>query len=227
MTVATPFRTRLTRHLAAAAVLFGLGLAAPAGPARADGDGFDYWVLSLSWSPAWCAAQDAAGQDGGAQCAPGAARGFTVHGLWPQYERGWPEFCPTVARPPSRADSAGMAGLMGSAGLAFYQWRKHGVCSGLSGPDYYGVTRQAAAAITLPPVLAAIDRPLRIGVPVIEDAFIEANPALTRDAITVTCRAGTLQEVRICLDRTLRPRDCAPDIARDCSRDVIDLPAPR
>jgi ribonuclease T2 len=35
--------------------------------------------------------------------------------------------------------------------------------------------------------------------------------------LTVTCRAGRVQEVRICLTRDLEPRDCAPDVARDCT----------
>lgn len=190
-------------------------------PLRAED--FDYWVLSLSWSPSWCAQE---GETGDAQCAPGAGRGFVVHGLWPQHETGWPEYCDTAARDPSRRDSAAMAGLLGSGGRAFYQWRKHGRCSGLSGPDYYAATRAAARAVAVPEVFSAIDRELRVTVPVIEDAFIEANPGLTRDGITVTCREGALREVRICLDRDLRLRDCAPDAAQDCRSVRMDLPAP-
>ena len=197
-----------------------------AGATRADPAGeFDYWVLSLSWKPSWCATLDDDDDPGAeAQCAPGARRGFVVHGLWPQYHRGWPEYCTTTARDPSRRDSAAMADLMGSGGLAFYQWRKHGRCSGLSGRDYYAQTRAAAAAVAVPEIFAAIDRPLRVPVPVIEAAFIEANPGLLRDGITVTCKSGALSEVRICLDRDLAPRRCAPDAARDCSAARMDLP---
>lgn len=188
-------------------------------PVRA-GD-FDYWVLSLSWSPSWCASE---GDSADAQCTPGARRGFIVHGLWPQNEVGWPEYCTNDAPNPSRRDSAQMADLMGSASLAFYQWRKHGRCSNLSGREYYATTRKAAQAVTVPAVFSVIDRPLQVSVPVIEDAFIEANPALTRDGITVTCRSGALAEVRICLDRDMRPRDCAPDAARDCRAVRLGLP---
>lgn len=191
-----------------------------AAPLRA-GD-FDYWVLALSWSPSWCAQE---GDADDPQCAPGAGRGFAVHGLWPQHEVGWPEYCDGAGRDPSRRDSAGMADLLGSGGRAFYQWRKHGRCSGLSGPDYYAATRAAARAVTVPEVFSAITRDLRVAVPVIEDAFIEANPGLTRDGITVTCRAGALREVRICLDRDLNLRDCAPDAARDCTSARLGLPA--
>ena len=184
-------------------------------PARSDAAGaFDYYVLSLSWSPSWCAAEGA-GSDA-PQCDPGRRTGFVVHGLWPQYERGWPDFCTTAQRDPTRRESRGMEELMGSAGLAWYQWQKHGRCSGLSGPDYYRATRNAAAGVGIPQVLAMLPRDVRLDASVIEDAFIETNPELTRDGITVTCKDGQLQEVRICLTRDLEPRSCGPDIRRDC-----------
>lgn len=198
------------------------------GAANAEVPGqFDYWVLALSWSPAWCETRSETRARDDGQCDPGAGRGFTVHGLWPQYDRGWPEFCPTNAAAPLRRESAAMADLMGSASLAFYQWRKHGVCSGLSGRHYYDTTREAAAAITVPEVFSAISRPLRVPVAVIEDAFIEVNPGLARDGITVTCKDGMLSEIRICLDHELRPRSCTHDAARDCRLSLLDLPALR
>ena len=58
------------------------------------------------------------------------------------------------------------------------------------------------------------------------DAFIAANPELTREGITVTCRDRALQEVRICLTPNLQPRPCAPDTRRDCSGSFL-MPAPR
>lgn len=178
---------------------------------------FDYYVLSLSWSPSWCASE---GGDA-PQCEPWRRTSFVVHGLWPQYERGWPDFCATGQPDPSRRDSREMEPLMGSAGLAWYQWRKHGRCSGLSGPDYYRATSEAAATVAIPPVLAQLPRDVRLGASVIEDAFIEANPELTRDGITVTCKDGRLQEVRICLTRDLEPRSCGPDIRRDCRTPML------
>lgn len=175
---------------------------------------FDYYLLSLSWSPAWCATEGA-GSDA-PQCEPRRRTSFVVHGLWPQYERGWPDFCTTPQRDPTRRESRGMEELMGSAGLAWYQWQKHGRCSGLSGPGYYRATSEAAARVTIPPVLARLPRDVRLDASVIEDAFIETNPELTRDGITVTCKDGRLQEVRICLTRDLEPRSCGHDVRRDC-----------
>lgn len=184
---------------------------------------FDYYVLSLSWSPSWCRAQQ---DDGAEQCAPGRRTGFVVHGLWPQYERGWPEDCRTPARDPTRRESRAMADIMGSSGLAWYQWKKHGRCSGLSAQNYFALTRAAAQEIAIPTVLGRLDRDVRLPAKVVEDAFVEANPRLTRDGITVTCRNRALQEVRICMTADLEPRACAPDTRQDCTGSFL-MPAPR
>ena len=186
---------------------------------------FDYYVLSLSWSPSWCRAEGDARD--APQCDAGRRTDFVVHGLWPQYEDGWPSYCRTKARDPLRRDSRAMADLMGSGGLAWHQWQKHGRCSGLSAEGYYAAIRAASARITVPDVFDDLDRTIRLPARVIEDAFIEANPDLSRDAITITCRGQALQEVRICLTRDLQPRDCAPDIRRDCARPDILMPQVR
>ena len=52
-----------------------------------------------------------------------------------------------------------MADIMGGAGLAFYQWKKHGRCSGLSPQDYFATARRAFASVTIPPVFAGCRRP--------------------------------------------------------------------
>lgn len=188
------------------------------GPAWAEGEragDFDYYVLSLSWTPTWCALE---GDDRNSpQCDPGQGHGFTLHGLWPQYEDGWPSFCPTSERPATRGETGAMVDIMGSSGLAWHQWRKHGSCTGLSAQDYFRLSRLAYERVTRPELLRRLDRPVRLPAEVIEEAFLEENPALTDEMLTVTCRDGRVQEVRICLTRDLEPRDCAPDVARDCT----------
>ncbi|MBL4916054.1 ribonuclease T2 family protein [Szabonella alba] len=189
-----------------------------AGPVAAQPDragDFDYYVMALSWSSNWCALEgDARGED---QCLPGRDLGFTLHGLWPQHETGWPEWCRTGQRDPSRRESAAMADIMGSGGLAWYQWKKHGRCSGLPPQDYFALSRDAFDAVRMPEVFSKVTQDLELPARVIEDAFLEADPRLTRDMVTVTCRAGLVQEVRICLTRDLEPRDCGRDVRRDCT----------
>lgn len=188
-----------------------------AGAARAEGEragDFDYYVMSLSWSAAWCALEGDARDD--PQCDTGRGLTFILHGLWPQYEDGWPSFCRTGERDPSRAQTAAMADIMGGAGLAFYQWKKHGRCSGLSADGYFRTARAAFGSIAIPELFSGVDRPLTLPASVIEEAFLEANPGLARDQITITCKDGLIQEARICLTRDLAPRRCGQDVIRDC-----------
>lgn len=185
-----------------------------AAPARAQNAPFDYYVLSLGWSPSWCSQTgDARGDP---QCDRGRGFGFLLHGLWPQYEQGWPDNCQSAKRPPSRAATAAMADIMGSSGLAWHEWKKHGTCSGLSADDYFATARQAYRQTRIPAYFTRLTRDVTVPPRVIEDAFIEANPQLTRDKITVTCDGGRIAEVRICLTPSLEPRPCAPDTAQDC-----------
>ena len=185
-------------------------------PAWAEGEPageFDYYVLALSWSPSWCALEGDA--RGAAQCETDA--GWTLHGLWPQNERGWPSFCRTIERDPSRGMTGAMADIMGSSGLAWHQWKKHGRCSGLSAEDYFGLSRLAYEGVARPAILRRVAEPVRLPASVIEEAFIEANPDLEPDGITITCRDGRIQEARVCLTRALEPRRCGWDVVRDCA----------
>ncbi|WP_347311192.1 ribonuclease T2 [Defluviimonas sp. SAOS-178_SWC] len=200
-----------------------LALALSALPAFAEGERageFDYYILSLSWSPTFCALTgDARGED---QCDPRHEFSFTLHGLWPQYEFGWPSYCRTGARDPSRAETGAMADIMGSSGLAWYEWKKHGRCSGLAAGDYFAASRQAYEKVTIPEVLASLRKDVTLPVHVVEEAFVEANSGLDDTMITVTCEAGRIQEARICLTRDLRFRPCGLDAARDCRmRDAL------
>ncbi|GIT87576.1 ribonuclease T2 [Roseobacter sp. OBYS 0001] len=184
--------------------------------AQSDTTGtFDYYVLSLSWSPNWCALQgDVRGSD---QCDERHDHGWILHGLWPQYESGFPDYCQTSERAPSRQMTAGMADIMGTSGLAWHQWKKHGTCAGLSAAQYFDTSREAYARINRPEILRRLSEPVRIAPQVVEQAFLEANPDLRPDQITITCRDGHIQEARICLTRALEPRQCGRDVIRDCS----------
>ena len=198
-----------------------------AGFALADGEKageFDYYVLSLSWSPNWCALEGDARRS--PQC-DGARHdhGWILHGLWPQYHRGWPAYCPTAERPPSRRMTADMADIMGTSGLAWHQWNKHGTCSGLSATAYYALSREAYGRITRPDVFRKLDRAVKLPAAVVEEAFLRDNPALERDGITITCKEGHIQEARICLSRDLDPVPCGQDVVRDCRmKDALFTP---
>ena len=204
------------------ATLIWLMLALPA-MAQDRAGAFDYYVLSLSWSPNWCALDgDARGSD---QCDARHDHGWILHGLWPQYHRGYPEYCATTERPPSRAMTRQMADIMGTAGLAWHQWKKHGVCSGLSPSAYYALSREAYGRVVRPPVFRKLDKPVRLPASVVEDAFLQANPEMEPDGVTITCRNGHIQEARICLSRDITPVPCGQDVVRDCrAKDALFPP---
>jgi ribonuclease T2 len=195
-------------------------------PAHAEGEragDFDYFVMALTWSPNWCALEGDARDDD--QCDARHAYGFTLHGLWPQYESGYPSGCRSAERDPSRAETGSMTDIMGSGGLAWYQWKKHGRCTGLTARDYFATARRAYGSVSLPDVFQRLNRSITLPASVVEDAFVEANPALPRDAITITCEAGMIQEVRLCLTKDLSPRRCGDDVIRDCRmKDAVMAP---
>lgn len=206
-----------------AAILMTLACAAPAAAEGPRAGKFDYYVLALSWSPSWCETEAAEGGAAPEQCAPERDLGFALHGLWPQFEAGgWPEYCETAERDPTRAQTAAMADIMGSAGTAFYQWKKHGRCSGLAASDYFNRARLALAWVRPPDAIAG--RSLRPDE--ITRAFRAANPALAAEDVIVTCAGGRLSEARVCLTRDLDPRPCAPDVRADaCRADrVLEIP---
>ncbi|WP_416369159.1 ribonuclease T2 family protein [Tritonibacter mobilis] len=197
-------------------VLTAAGLVA--GAAQAEGEragAFDYYVMALSWSPNWCAIEgDAKGSE---QCDDRHDYGWTLHGLWPQFHRGWPSYCRTTEAPPTRRQTGEMRDIMGSPGLAWHQWKKHGTCSGLSARDYFALSRQAYDTVTRPEVFRRLDKAVRLPASVVEEAFLKANPSLTADSLTITCRDGFIQEARVCLSRDLDPVPCGRDVIRDCT----------
>lgn len=190
-------------------------------PALAEGEpagDFDYYVMALSWSPSWCD-----GRDTGPQC--GRRLGWILHGLWPQYESGWPSYCRTPHREATRSETGAMSDIMGSSGNAWHQWKKHGRCSGETAADFFAASREAYTSITRPEVFRALSRDVRLPAKVVEQAFLEANPDLEADMITITCKDGAIQEARICLTPDLSPRRCGGDVVRDCNANSVLFPS--
>ena len=176
-----------------------------------EGSGFDFYVLALSWSPSYCAAE---GPDANRQqCGAGRPYGFIVHGLWPQFERGYPRDCRSGARDVPRSLVSSLYDIMPSAGLIRHEWRKHGTCSGLSQADYFAVLRKANERVVVPPRFRSLSGSLQISPTELENAFVQANPGLRRDALAVTCDGRYVREVRICLAKSLDFRSC-PEIDR-------------
>src|SRR5580693_734359 len=147
---------------------------ASAQDARQDEPGqFDFYVLSLSWSPSFCAAAHDSGRSGGAQC---GARpySFVVHGLWPQYEKGFPQYCEQPSPRLYHGIMESMLDLMPAPRLIYNEWDKHGTCSGLSPRAYFETIRKARAAVKIPEEYLQLAEPKTVAPDEIEAAFIKA-----------------------------------------------------
>ena len=188
---------------------------------------FDFYVLALSWSPSFCEAAAERGNSGRSQVQCSRPYSFVVHGLWPQYERGFPEYC---QRPSPRLDRnimTSMLDLMPAPGLIFNEWDKHGTCSGVGARAYFESIRKARAAVKIPEEFLQLPESKSISPDALEAAFIKINPGLSSSAISVTCSSRRLSEVRVCMSKDLQFRSCEEIDRRACRRDEVVMPPVR
>ena len=177
---------------------------------------FDYYVLSLSWSPAFCA-DPASAAASPKECAPGRRAGFVVHGFWPQANEGRsPESCEPT-KPLAKLVLNMMSPYMPTASLVQHEWAEHGTCSGLSAPDYFTLVIQARVAVQLPVQITALDEPLTESPEQIEGQFAGANPSFPAKAFRTACRGGEFSEMRVCFDKNLKGRECSPSVGECAS----------
>jgi ribonuclease T2 len=171
---------------------------------------FDYYVLSLSWSPSYCATHTSDTQ----QCGTGRQLGFVLHGLWPQFEKGYPSSCSDVPLPANVKQQ--YATLYPSPKLMLHEWQKHGTCSGLSPADYLAFSKHTKDSVNVPQRYQAPAQPFRTTIDDVQKDFGAANPGYSSDSISITCSGSGrfLQEVRLCLDKNGKSRSCAADVVK-------------
>ena len=180
--------------------------------AQRAGD-FDYYVLALSWSPSYCADDAKKGRDT-LQCFSKRDYGFVVHGLWPQYNKGYPQNCNTNFRKPSKNLVDQMLKFSPSRGLIHHEWKKHGTCTGLKPLDYFRKAVKSFKKVIRPKSLANLERPVLMYSNQIRAAFLKANPDMPKDGLVITCRRQKLREVRICFDKAGDFKSCSPSALR-------------
>jgi ribonuclease T2 len=208
-------RMTVSRLIAGVALLLALFSTSPAARAQQPGEPgvFDYYLLNLSWEPEFCHSRRNANSE---ECQTGG-RGFIVHGLWPQFTRGYPERCSDVE---GLADPSSMLDLMPDRRLVRHEWTTHGTCSGLSAADYFAKLRQAYSSIRIPEQLKQPGRGFSITPDDLKQAFVAVNPGLRGEDIGVSCGHNYLTAIEICLDKTsLRPASCGT--IRDCHANII------
>ncbi len=191
-----PRRTR--RHRSAAAV-------------TAQPGDFDYYLLTLSWSPEFCATHSSP------ECA--AHPGFVVHGLWPQNNDGtYPEDCSNA---PGPANPQGDTDLQPTVSLVEHEWQTHGTCSGLAADPYFNTIRQAFHEIVIPPSLTHVQAPETVAPQLLLKQFASANPRLPANAFVLSCGNNYLTAVEVCLTKSLAGESC-PNV-KTCGATVVKV----
>ncbi len=194
---------------------------------------FDYYVLALSWSPTYCADRKSESYEPQCDARSGRPYAFVLHGLWPQYERGWPQHCQTSDRgwvPGPMAER--MLDIMPSKKLIFNEYRKHGTCSGLGVDGYFNLARRLHDKVQIPQRFVRVtDDRLLVSPGELIDDFLAANPNLKPDMIAVMCggSGNRLREVRICFDKEGNFRACGrnENQHRLCRADRMYVPPVR
>jgi ribonuclease T2 len=183
---------------------------------------FDYYVVSLSWSPTYCVTHP----NDKRQCG-GRGFGFVLHGLWPQKSQGgYPADCPTNSKPSAAMVQKTLA-FMPSERLIAHEWAKHGSCSGLSGDEYLALSDKAFGSINLPQAFQAPGSSRQLTADQIVAEFVQANPGLSKDSLAVKCSGGEFEELRVCVDTQLKPMSCGKGVRTQCRRDAVQVRAVR
>lgn len=212
--------------------IFAVVALAQSGPAQDrrqnEPGNFDFYILALSWSPSYCeaVAERAPNRAPDQQC-NGRPYSFVVHGLWPQYERGFPSYCQVPAPRLDRTIVGSALELMPSPRLIFREWDRHGTCSGLSAHAFFETVRKARSAVKIPADYFDLGNPIVVSPDEIAEAFVKANPGLSRSGLAVACDRKRLRDVRVCLNKDFSFRDCTEVARRACRRGKIAVPAVR
>ena len=167
---------------------------------------FDYYLLSLSWSPEFCYSHQ-----GSPEC--DKHLGLVVHGLWPQYSgtSSGPEHCGNQPGP-SNPDS--LLDVIPTTSLIEHEWETHGTCSGLSANDYFALIRREFTGFHAPAQLQDAGRQSIVGVAELKTAIAQANPGMDESEIALSCRGRYLSEVELCLSKDGKPQPCSA--LREC-----------
>ncbi len=172
---------------------------------------FDFYVLALSWSPDYCAAK---GENDPSQCKQGKKLGFVLHGLWPQYQKGYPANCTTETLPSEVKQQ--FPNLFPSAKLYNHEWEKHGSCTGLTPAQYLALSKQKKDSVTIPTDYIKPNKPFRTTINKLQSDFTGANPAFTSQSIAPYCSGSGrfLQEIFVCFTKDGKPGPCSAEVLK-------------
>ena len=184
---------------------------------------FNYYLLSLSWAPNYCASHPT---DSSSECQAGNHTAFVLHGLWPSSNDDpmKPLNC-KPAHPVAGGIVQHMLEYFPDKGLIQHEWAKHGTCSGLSSAQYFDKVEQAFKAVQVPDRYKNLDHSQQVSVKDLENDFAQANSAPAK-SFRLSCHAGQLVALEACLDKDLHYQAC-PASARECPSSQVKLAPPK
>jgi len=201
-------------------------------PRESTAGKFDYYTMVMSWSPTHCVTAEEGRDDEQCGRTDGLRYGFVLHGLWPQYEQGFPEACRIGRKPfvPQQVINS-MLDIMPSRGLIIHEFKLHGTCSGLDPYKYYALSRRLFSSVRIPERFKNPYEMQFMSPRDVEAEFIRANPWLRPEMMAVSCRGpgNRLLDVRICMTREGRGRACGKneDQSKLCRSDQLHVPPVR
>ncbi len=168
------------------------------------------YTLALIWQPQHCynAARGAEDMTCSRALGSGPNRGFVLHGLWPDGEKGsWPQYCrPAKPLPAATLRRAWCA--TPSAQLLQHEWAKHGTCMDGDADAYFARAGALYRGLRFPD-MKRLARRRDVTAGALKRAIVAANPRLRADMVRVRATdKGWLEEIWLCLDRTLAYRGC-------------------
>jgi ribonuclease T2 len=176
---------------------------------------FDFYLLTLSWSPEYCVTHQSA-----AECAAHPA--FELHGLWPENSDGtYPENCSDAAGP---ANPGQYKDIYPDQSLLAHEWATHGTCSGLTPDAYFQAERKAFDAVKVPSQLGSLKTAVSMTPGAILADFSAANPTDKAGEVVLACGNNRLTAIEVCLSKSLTAVSCGS--VKTCRANSVKITPP-
>ncbi|XP_062228429.1 ribonuclease 2-like [Phragmites australis] len=196
---------------------------------------FDYFALALQWPGTICASTRHCCAKNGC-CRSEPLQTFTIHGLWPDYDDGtWPSCCrytnfemekilPLKEKLdkywPSLYCSSSSTCFSGRGPFWAHEWEKHGTCSF---PVVQDELQYFSTALDLYFKYNVMEMLSSGGIQISDfkeyalSDVIEAIKHAFGASPQIVCKYGSIEELRLCFDKDLKPRDCLTTTATNKS----------
>lgn len=187
---------------------------------------FDYFALSLQWPGTICASTRHCCSINGC-CRSEPLQTFTIHGLWPDYDDGtWPSCCRRTKFEldkilplmealnkywPSLYCSKSGTCFSGKGLFWAHEWEKHGTCSAPVVQDelqYFTLALELYFKYNVTEMLSSGGIQVSNGKEYALSDVIDTIKHAFGGSPQIVCKSGSVQELRLCFDKELKPRDC-------------------